>query len=156
MDGMILTNDSQKKIVSAINEKIHDYMNFAAVEDGHSLTYVPYFDATLADQQKQDLVEVGVSPQIEELIKNLQLKNTFKQHNNPKAPTLASLIKYVPEKIGKSEILNDIKISALISEFPSMLRMSTWELIYSMNHDGCSMVTFYQKCAQYKTTLLVI
>jgi hypothetical protein len=49
MDGMILTNDSQKKIVSAINEKIHDYMNFAAVEDGHSLTYVPYFDATLAD-----------------------------------------------------------------------------------------------------------
>ena len=51
------------------------------------------------------------------------------------------------KKIGKSEILNDIKISALISEFPSMLRMSTWELIYSMNHDGCSMVTFYQKCA---------
>ena len=97
-----------------------------------------------------------MSPQIEELIKNLQLKNTFKQHNNPKAPTLATLIKYVPEKIGKSEILNDIKISALIREFPSMLRMSTWELIYSMNHDGGSMVTFYQKCAQYKTTLLVI
>ena len=49
MDGMILTNDSQKKIVTAINEKIVDHMNFAAVEDGHSLTFVPYFDATLAE-----------------------------------------------------------------------------------------------------------
>lgn len=49
MDGMILTNDSQKKIVTAINDKIVDYMSFASVEEGHSLTYVPYFDATLAD-----------------------------------------------------------------------------------------------------------
>lgn len=49
MDGMILTNDSQKKLVAAINTKIHDYINFASVEEGPSSTYVPYFDATLAD-----------------------------------------------------------------------------------------------------------
>ncbi len=93
---------------------------------------------------------------IYELVKNEQLKNTMNQKPDPKAPTQATLIKYIPNKIGKSEILNDVQISALIGQFPSMVRMSTWELLYSMNHDGCSMVTFYNKCQDYKTTLLVI
>jgi hypothetical protein len=35
--------------VNAINGKIQDYMNFSSIEEGPSTTYVPYFDATLAD-----------------------------------------------------------------------------------------------------------
>jgi len=87
-----------------------------------------------------------MSPLITELVKNEQLKNTMNKKEDPKAPKQATLIKYIPNKIGKSEILNDVQISSIISEFPSMLRMSTWELLYSSNHDGCSMVSFYQKC----------
>jgi hypothetical protein len=52
----------------------------------------------------------------------------------------------MPKKRGKSEILNDIKISELVSTFPSILKMAEWELIYSLNHDGCSMITFFEKC----------
>ncbi len=43
----------------------------------------------------------------------------------------------------------------MVASLPSMLRMSEWELIYSMNHDGCSMFTFFENCSKYKTTFVV-
>jgi len=116
--------------VNAIDTKIHDYINFASVEHGPSGTFVPFFDATLAEQQKQNLINVPVSSQIEELVKNLQFTNTTKTVNNPKEPKATVLIKNVPDRIGKSEILNDIQISELVDELPSMLKMATWHLLY--------------------------
>lgn len=63
---------------------------------------------------------------------------------------------YVPNKSEKSEILNDYQISALVAEFPSMVRMEDWQLVYSLNRDGISMLSFFEKCRHYKTTLIVI
>lgn len=34
--------------------------------------------------------------------------------------------------------------------------MSNWELLYSMNKDGCSVGTLYDRCKNNKTTLLVV
>jgi hypothetical protein len=34
--------------------------------------------------------------------------------------------------------------------------MSNWELLYSMNKDGVSIGTFYDRCKDHRTTLLVI
>ena len=88
-------------------------------------------------------------------VKIEQFKNSFKQ-NHLKSNQQNQLIKYVPNKSEKSEILNDYQISALIGEFPSMTKMSNWELIYSLNRDGVSMITFFEKCKRYRTTLLVV
>ena len=34
--------------------------------------------------------------------------------------------------------------------------MSNWELLYSMNKDGVSIGTFYERCKKVRTTLLVV
>ncbi len=48
----MLTNNNQKKLVDAVNVKIHDYRNFASIETGPSGTFVPFFDTTIPDDQK--------------------------------------------------------------------------------------------------------
>jgi hypothetical protein len=55
----------------------------------------------------------------------------------------------MPSKSDKSEILNDYQISELVSELPSMSKMCDWELVYSLNRDGISMLTFFEKCKKH-------
>ena len=55
-----------------------------------------------------------------------------------------AMIKYIPKKTEKSEILSDIQISNLVENLPSMLKMADWSLAYSINRDGVSMGTFFQ------------
>jgi TLD len=66
------------------------------------------------------------------------------------------LIKFIPKKSDKSEILSDLQISNLVEHFPSMMMMMDWTLVYSINRDGDSEGTFFEKCKQWKYTLLVI
>lgn len=37
-----------------------------------------------------------------------------------------------------------------------MIRTKDWELLYSLNKDGCSVGTFFEKCKYYRITLLVV
>jgi hypothetical protein len=69
---------------------------------------------------------------------------------------LASLIKYLPNKSEKSEILNDLQISNLVENFPSMMMYNDWTLVYSVNRDGVSVGTFFEKCKNWKYTLIVV
>lgn len=62
----------------------------------------------------------------------------------------------MPNKSEKSEILNDHQISALVRELPSMIKMCDWRLVYSLNRDGISMLTFFERCKRSATTLLVV
>ncbi len=98
-----------------------------------------------------------MSALIKDKVKNEQLLMNFKlKQTTKKTPTQAQLIQYVPNKSEKSEILNDHQISALVSELPSMIKMCDWRLIYSLNRDGISMLTFFEKCKRSSTTLLVV
>ena len=37
-----------------------------------------------------------------------------------------------------------------------MVKMEDWELVYSLNRDGISMLSFFERCRHFRTTLLVI
>lgn len=62
----------------------------------------------------------------------------------------------MPHKSEKSEILNDIMISGLVEALPSMIKMADWQLVYSLNRDGISMLTFFDKCKHHPNTFLVV
>ena len=66
------------------------------------------------------------------------------------------MIKYIPKKSEKSEILSDLQISNLIENFPSYLKMADWNLVFSINRDGVSMGTFFQQSKDWRYTLMVI
>jgi TLD len=78
------------------------------------------------------------------------------QKNESKSINSAPLIKFVPKKSDKSEILNDYKISNLIEHFPPMYRAKDWELLFTLNRDGVSLGTFYDRCKTWTITLLVV
>lgn len=59
------------------------------------------------------------------------------------------LIEYVPKKSDKSDILNDYQISNIICHFPPMIRPKDWELVFSINRDGVSVGTFYERCRNW-------
>ena len=39
---------------------------------------------------------------------------------------------------------------------PSFYRDSKWERLFSLNEDGCSLITFFQHCREYSTSVLVV
>lgn len=80
----------------------------------------------------------------------------IKSLNHQSTSNLASIIKYIPNKSEKSEILNDLQISNLVDNFPSRLKTMDWTLVFSINRDGVSVGTFFEKCRFYRYTLLVI
>lgn len=55
-----------------------------------------------------------------------------------------------------SDILNDYQISNIIEHFPSIIKTNDWELLYSLNSDGVSVGTFYERCKYWKLSLIVI
>ncbi len=62
----------------------------------------------------------------------------------------------MPEKSEKSEILSDMQISNLIENLPSIMQADYWTLAYSLNRDGTSFSSFYEKAKKWKYTILVI
>jgi len=43
-----------------------------------------------------------------------------------------------------------------VATLPSLIKTADWELVYSLNRDGVSLQTFFEKCKNYKTTLLIV
>ena len=65
------------------------------------------------------------------------------------------MIEYMPKKDSVSAILSDMQISNLIRNFPAYLRSSDWKIAFRMDQDGCSLLTFFKKCRDYDTTVIV-
>jgi len=68
----------------------------------------------------------------------------------------AHLIQFMPNKSDKSDILNDYQISSLLQNFPPMIRQKDWNLLFTLNRDGVSVGTFFERCKNWKITLLVV
>jgi hypothetical protein len=151
MDGLMLTSTHNKQILDELLSKLEDH-TAKCTHTGPSSTFTPYFDITIRDSEKADIEEVAVSTLIRDKVKNYQLQSNFK----PSRTTQATLIKHVPRKSEKSEILNDIMISGLVEALPSMIKMADWQLVYSLNRDGISMLTFFDKCKPHTNTFLVV
>ena len=66
------------------------------------------------------------------------------------------MIKFIPKKTDKSEIFSDMQISNLIEFFPSMMMTMDWTLVYSVNRDGDSVGTFFERTRNWDYTLLAI
>ena len=66
------------------------------------------------------------------------------------------MIKYMPKKSEKSEIMSDVQISNMIENLPTMLKMADWNLAFSINRDGVSMSTFFQQCREWRYALIVV
>ena len=60
MEGMILTNKNQKKIVKAVFEKLNENILKAQVSEV-SGTYTPYYDIILDEKAKSKLTEVKMT-----------------------------------------------------------------------------------------------
>ena len=71
------------------------------------------------------------------------------------ASTSAEADTYSPSLSDKSEILSSAQISQLCSQFPAYMRSSDWQLLYSMDQDGCSLHTFFHRCRKTKNTIIV-
>jgi hypothetical protein len=101
---MILTNKNQKKIVKVVNERINKLMKEAKQKD-YSSTFAPYYDIILDEKQKALLTEVKMSQIVSDKVKIGAAMNSL---NHQTSQNLASIIKYIPNKSEKSEILNDL------------------------------------------------
>jgi hypothetical protein len=66
------------------------------------------------------------------------------------------LIQHVPVKSEKSCILNDYQISNLIENFHALYKTKPWELVFTLSRDGVSVGTFYEKCREYTSTMIVV
>jgi hypothetical protein len=77
MDGMVLTNKNQKKIVKVFHSKIQEHIDNAPDTD-ISCTFVPYYDSILDENKKSNLGEIAMSPLIVDKVRNQSLKGYFK------------------------------------------------------------------------------
>eukprot|EP00347_Sterkiella_histriomuscorum_P021924 403332297 len=149
-DGQLLTNQSQQIIVDHIYKEIINKMRSAQFTT-YSQSYIPYFDMILDENDRQNLMEIPMSQIVNDKVKSVN----FQKLLNKNAPGI-QLIKFIPNKSEKSEFLTDQQISNIIEELPSMLKQNNWTLVYSMNRDGVSLNTFYEKAKKWKHTLLFI
>ncbi len=94
----------------------------------------------VSEEDKQKLTETKVSSIVSDRVKQGRVKILLKDQNDHIS---GSMIKYLPNKTEKSEILSDLQISNLIESFPSYLKMADWNLVFSINRDGVSMGTFF-------------
>ena len=81
---------------------------------------------------------------------------TFMKKDKDSSMNSAPLIQFVPKKSDKSDILNDYQISNILQHFPPMIRPKDWDLVFSINRDGVSVGTFYERCRDFSKTLLVV
>ena len=122
---------------------------------GVSNTFVPYFDNVLKDEDKFALEEVKMAPMVSDKVKTEAIRALMKKDSMVQS---TKLLKTVPNKVSgaKSEIMNEFQISTIIDYFPSLYKSMNWKLLYSLNRDGVSLQTFFEKCKKQTTTLLVI
>ena len=66
------------------------------------------------------------------------------------------MLTFLPMKDRPSGILTDVQISKIVEYLPSFHRMSDWKRLYRLDVDGRSMLTFFAKCREYDTTVLVV
>lgn len=117
-----------------------------------SSTFAPYYDIIIDERAKSNLTEVKMSQIVSDKVRAGTARTILKTNSS----NLASLIKFMPNKTDKSEILNDYQISNIIEHFPSLMMTMDWTLVYSVNRDGVSVGTFFEKCKYWKYTLLVV
>lgn len=55
----------------------------------------------------------------------------------------------------KSEIINDVYRHLIAMYLPPLIRMREWHLLFSINHDGVSMQTFYNNTHNRDNTVLL-
>lgn len=67
----------------------------------------------------------------------------------------SNMIEYMPKMSDTSAILSDLQISNLCAQFPSYMRNNDWKQVFRMDQDGCSLLTFFQKCREYETTIII-
>jgi hypothetical protein len=63
---------------------------------------------------------------------------------------------YQPFSEQRSEILNKGQMLVLSYHLPAVLRLQNWILLFSLNHDGYSHHTFFDKVGEHEETILVI
>jgi len=71
----------------------------------YSSTFAPYYDIILDEKQKSLLTEVKMSQIVSDKVKIGAAMKSLKHQNSQ---NLASIIKFIPNKSEKSEILNDL------------------------------------------------
>ena len=62
----------------------------------------------------------------------------------------------MPKKSHKSKILSDLQISNLLACIPAYYRSFSWQRVFALDEDGCSLITFYQQCRDHDLTIMVI
>ena len=67
----------------------------------------------------------------------------------------SNMIEYMPKMTDTSAILTDLQISNLCAQFPAYMRSNDWKQVFRMDQDGCSLLTFYTKCAEFDNTIIV-
>ena len=77
MDGMILTNKNEKKIVKVVNDRLNLLMRVSKKQDVSS-TYAPYYDIILDEKSKNQLTEVKMSSIVSDKVKGGTAMNVLK------------------------------------------------------------------------------
>jgi hypothetical protein len=77
MEGMILTNKNQKKIVKAVHEKLNEHIQKAPKSE-ISGTYTPYYDIILDEKAKSKLTEVKMTQFVSDKVKGGAAKIVLK------------------------------------------------------------------------------
>jgi TLD len=133
----------------------------SAEKSDESNTFAPSYDIILDEKQKSKLQQVKMSKTLNDKIKGSTAISTLankqtQENSQTKEAITQPLIKFIPRQNGRSEILTDLQISNLVECFPSMMMTMDWNLVYSINRDGDSMGTFFEKCKDWKYTLIVV
>jgi len=79
-----------------------------------------------------------------------------KDEDEEEKPSSPSSLELVAEIIDKSEILSADALGRLISICPEDVEFFHWTLAWSVQRNGTSMYTFYEKLIKCKNTLMLI
>ena len=63
---------------------------------------------------------------------------------------------FVPAKNFPSAILSDVGMTMLNLHLPAVVRMCDWNLLFTIDRDGSSMLTFYERVRGFPETLMLI
>ena len=79
IDGLMLTSDNNKQIAEEVLKHINEKVSKKQAElTESSLTFTPYFDITIKEEEKALIEEVPVSAEVKDKVKNYQLQSNFK------------------------------------------------------------------------------
>lgn len=68
----------------------------------------------------------------------------------------SSLPEFQPKAKDKSEIIDNANMKLIAYFLPGLIRMREWRLLFSINHDGVSMQTFYNLMKNRDNTVILI